>query len=154
MDIVQLRRVLMSDSTTKKRFVDVCPADLLPSTIRLRPALYVVNTDASSRPGMHWVVFYFPRRGPVEFFDSGGHPPERYHHRFKHVLVANGPRYIYSRHRVQDFSTMTCGQFCLYYALRRCRGMSMQAIMRRFSTKNVRVNENKVIRFVRESFRI
>jgi hypothetical protein len=154
MDSVQLKKCIMADPIAKRQFGDVCPADRVPQKIRRRPIFYIVNTDVSGLPGTHWVAFYFPRRGWPEFFDSAGYPPEHHHCRFKHVLLANGSHYLYSRRRVQDFRTLTCGQFCLYYALRRCRSMSMKTILRIFSTKNLRVNENKVFRFVRESFRI
>jgi hypothetical protein len=144
MNTTQLRRALLSDPNTKRCYGDVCPADRLPSIVHPRPRLYIVNTDKSGRPGTHWVSFYFPPRGPVEFFDPAGHAPEYYHHRFKCVVLANGPHYLYSTNRIQDFDTVTCGQYCLFYALRRCRGSSMRNIIRSFSTTDLSANEEKV----------
>ena len=46
----------------------------------------VANTDPSSKPGTHWVAFYFPSKGKGEFFDSYGHPPIYYNNSFKNFL--------------------------------------------------------------------
>jgi hypothetical protein len=140
MNTTQLRRVLLSE----RQYGGVCPADRLPSIVRPRPRLYIVNTDVSGRPGTHWVAFYFPRRGPVDFFDPSRHAPEYYHRRFKRVVSANGTRYMYSNHRIQDFDTVTCGHFCLYYALCRCSGNSMRKVICSFSTTDLSANEEKV----------
>ena len=76
----------------------VTSADRLPSrTDFQRPAGLIVNTDPFTRPGEHWVCFYFPQTGPAEFFDSLGHTPEHYHPNFKNLLVASGPTYLYNR---------------------------------------------------------
>jgi hypothetical protein len=144
MNTSQLKRVLFSDVYTKRQYGNVCPADRLPTIVRHRPRLYIVNTDVSGSPGTHWVAFYFPKRGPVEFFDPVGHKPEYYHNRFKHVLLVNGTRYLYSGHRVQGLHTLTCGPFCLYFALHRCRGWSFKKIMHSFSITDLLVNEEKV----------
>jgi hypothetical protein len=145
MNTVQLRRALRR--ITNKG--DVCPADLLPSVILRKPKFYIVNTDVSGRPGSHWVTFYFPRRGPPEFFDPAGRAPEHYHRRFRNVLMINGPRYLYSGHRVQDYDSPTCGHFFLYYVFQRRRGFSMSNIVSTSKT----LHENEVIRFVQKHLR-
>jgi len=145
MNTSQIKRVLVSDVCARRQYGNVCPADRLPTLIRRRPRLYIVNTDVSGSPGTHWVAFYFPKRGPAEFFDPLGHKPEYYHNRFKNVLLLNGTRYLYSEHRVQGLHTLTCGQFCLYYALHRCRRWSFEKIMCSFSINDSLVNEKKVL---------
>ena len=55
--------------------VTICTADQL----KIQRGRFVIsNTDTSQGPGQHWVTFYFPKRGPFEFFDSLGHRPEYY----------------------------------------------------------------------------
>ena len=81
--------------------VKVTCADELPVAIGRRPRTYAVNTDPCSRSGSHWIVFHFPGNGPCEFFDSLGRRPETYHRRFEYVLIANGPRYLYTPNRIQ-----------------------------------------------------
>lgn len=123
------------------QFGGVRPADKLPSKIKRRPRAYIVNTDKSHQPGRHWVAFYFPSRGPAEFFDSMGRPPDFYHKRFKNVLLNN---YIYNDKRLQQYGTRTCGHFCLYYVILRCRGWSMRRIVNTFDFVNLNYNERIV----------
>ena len=112
--------------------VKVTCADELPALVKRRPRWYVVNTDRCGNPGWHWTVFYFPRRGPIEFFNSLGNPPEHYHRRFKDVLMANGPRYLYLKNRLQPLDSDACGQYCIYYVQQRSRGRTMKDICRDF----------------------
>jgi hypothetical protein len=69
----------------EKRGLDVAvvSADEIPGRPIWKPAGFIVNTDLSSGPGKHWVCFYFPKKGPAEFFDSLGHSPEFYHSLFR-----------------------------------------------------------------------
>ncbi len=108
--------------------------------------MYIVNTDESHQPGRHWVAFYFPSRGPSEFFDSMGRAPDYYHKRFKNVLLNNGGRYIYNDKSLQQYGTRTCGQFCLFYVIRRCGGWSMRRIVHTFDFVNLNNNERIVNR--------
>ena len=125
----EIERLMKKDCVIQQQYGDVCAADQLPMTIRYRPRLYIVNTDPRSKPGHHWTAFYFPRRGPAEFFDPIGHSPDHYNKRFKRALLKNARHYKYNKIRVQDIGTMTCGQFCLFYAYYRCRGFSMKRIL-------------------------
>jgi hypothetical protein len=70
-------------SKTSKKFCGVFPADQLPKSLSTFPCGFVVNTDPSTKPGTHWVVFYFPTYNTGEFFDSYGQPPEHYNESFK-----------------------------------------------------------------------
>ena len=112
----EMKRLLQNDSVIIQHYGDVCASDQLPMTIRYRPRIYIVNTDSSLKPGQYWIAFYFPRNGPAVFWDSFGYSPEHYDQRFKRVLLKNERRFIFNRIKVQDIGTMTCGQFCLFYA--------------------------------------
>ena len=69
MDNEQLNNVLLGYPVT------VCCAD----EIKIQKGRFVIsNTDTCQGPGKHWVAFYFPKRGPYEFFDSLGNRPEEY----------------------------------------------------------------------------
>ena len=150
MNANQLRRVLVS-----RRIVgDVCPADKLPSRVQRKPSVYIVNTDNSGRPGQHWVLFYFPRRGPAEFFDSLAHTPESYRTRFRNVLIVNAPRYAYNNRQLQDVQSDSCGAFCLYYAIRRWKGASMKKILGSFHHQTLRTNDRLVRRYLQRHTRI
>ncbi len=145
MDTLQLRNALRRNPTTWRQFGDVCSADRLPGFVPRRPSIYIVNTDTSGYPGKHWVTMYFPQRGPSEFFDPAGYEPEYYHRRFRNVLLVNGPTYIYNRQGIQGTGSHYCGQMCLYYAYRRCRGLSMRTIVNQFSVTDLAYNDDKVL---------
>ncbi len=119
----------------------------LPAKIRRKPRLYVVNTDPSWRSGTHWVAFYFPLRGPAEYFDSAGRGPERYNGRFRNILIANGPSYVYNTDRLQGEMSTKCGAYCLFYAMWRCRGLSMEDILNKL-TRDYENNERIVLDFL------
>ena len=76
MNTEQIRLIIERDHTTTKKFEGVFAEDLLPRSMNIYPCGYIVNTDPSSKPGKHWVAFYFTRPEQGEFFDSYGHPPQ------------------------------------------------------------------------------
>lgn len=143
MNTWELQNVMLRDPAVLRQFGDVCAADELPSNISKRPSVYIVNSDRKGRPGRHWMAFYFPKKGPSEFFDPLGRAPTYYNRTFKKVLLRNGPRYVYNRFRVQPYNTDTCGPFCLYFVTRRCRGWSMTRIVR-----ECKLNRDKTLKIV------
>ena len=128
--------------------VKVMCAEELPALVKKKPRCYVVNTDRCGNPGLHWTVFYFPQRGPAEFFDSLGNPPEHYHRRFKGVLMANGPRYSYLKNRLQDLDSNVCGHYCIYFVQQRSRGRTMKDICRDFRKNRYVQNDAFVYQYV------
>ena len=78
MNTAEITRALEQDPITSKSFLGVFPSDKLPQPLDKHPCGFVANTDPSSKPGMHWVAFYFPSEGEGEFFDSYGRSPEYY----------------------------------------------------------------------------
>ena len=118
--------------TLREYGVKVTCADELPTLVKKSPRWYVVNTDRCGNPGRQWTVFYFPQRGPADFFDSLGNLTEHYHRRFKDVFMANGPRYLYLKNRLQALDSEPCGQYCIYYVQQRSRGRTMEDIFRDF----------------------
>jgi hypothetical protein len=111
------------------QFAGVYATDHLPRTVNEKPRLYVVNTDVAAGLGLHWVAFYFPTDGIAEFFDSTGHPPEHYHTSFRRFLLDNARAYKILRIRLQGYHSNTCGQYCIFYAIHRCYGYSLHAIV-------------------------
>ena len=104
-----IESLLKKDPVTRRCFIHVLAADQLPN--KLKVGLYILNTDPIDSPGQHWTVFYKPNRGPVEFFDSFGHPPQYYHRHWKAK--------IYNRKQLQAPNSTVCGLYCVYFALHR-----------------------------------
>ena len=119
--------------------VTVCTAD----NIRKRRGSFVIaNTDTYGGPGKHWVVFYFPKRGPYEFFDSIGNSPESYGVGFEKIL---DKKYLMYNGQLQQTSSNVCGLYCAYYVIRRSRGRTMKNIVHEFNPFNKRQNDRLVV---------
>ena len=59
MDTEQIERLLAEDSYTKSIVVGVLAKDFLPKTGIVRyPAAFVCNTQASDKPGQHWICMF------------------------------------------------------------------------------------------------
>ena len=59
MNTQQIERALEHNLKTVKRFCGVFAADQLPKSLSTFPCGFVANTDPSTEPGTHWVVFNF-----------------------------------------------------------------------------------------------
>ena len=127
MNTSQLENYMKSDPYISKLYGGVVAVDQLP-LLPSKPSVYIVNCDPIALPGSHWVVVYIDN--VCEHFDSAGIKPRP---DFEQYLVLQGSPYMYNNQRVQDFTSDTCGLFCLFYCYFRCRGYSFAAIMNMFS---------------------
>ena len=107
MNTLQLKRALEHNTFTKKIFGGVFAADELPKTFDTFPYGFVANTDPSTEPGTHWVVFYFPSRENGEFFDSYGYPPE--HYGFESYKIET-----WNKYKLQSSWSNVCGHYCIF----------------------------------------
>ena len=112
------------------------------------PKFIILNTDESDGRGLHWVAVYVPYSGPLEFFDSLGESPESYRGYFRDWLISGGRGYMRNEYRYQDRGTGTCGEFCLYYGIKRLRGETMHEIVQTLKPQNLHFNELLVSDFV------
>lgn len=148
----ELWTALHLDSCTRFHVGDVCAVDLLPySKIQNLPRIFIVNTDLHYMTGQHWVCIYIDPHGPIEFFDSLGRHPKFYSKLFEKFIYKQNNTFLYSRTPMQDNASTTCGQFCLFYSVHRCRGMPMHAILQKFS-KHTRANDKIVLEFMENHF--
>jgi hypothetical protein len=127
----------------------VISADEIPRYPVQKPNGLIANTDPSNLPGKHWVCFYLPKRGPVEFFDSLGHSPEYYHSLFRSFLIANGPIYLHNIGRLQDYGSPYCGEYCLDFLMQRVKGVSYYSYIKQFGD-NYAQNDSLVLHRLRE----
>ena len=128
--------ILNSDPGIQKIFIGVFPADklLIPS----KSGYYVANTDPHSKPGKHWVAFYVPHNEeqPVEYWDSYGFKPPSIFLPFLSTSYKRSTKFI------QHPLSSTCGQYCIFYILKRYNGYSMKDIVSIFSENKL---ENDII---------
>ncbi|GFX27461.1 uncharacterized protein TNCV_4904381 [Trichonephila clavipes] len=78
---MEIRYNLFYPMTCNRTFFrGVYASDSIP--ILKKKSTIVVNLDASSQPGSHWLAFYH-ENNCIEFFDSYGYPPEYYGEGFR-----------------------------------------------------------------------
>jgi len=123
----QIHRVLKQHHLTKHSFVGVFPSDCLPTSLEALPAAIVCNTDPISKPGQHWIALFIDDNGVGEYFDSYGQEPSVPD--IKDFLHRNCDSWQHNPRTVQGMMSSTCGQYCLYYLLLRCRGWPMHRIV-------------------------
>ena len=125
--------------------VTVCYAD----EVKMKRGHFLIsNTVKSGERGQHWVVFYSPRRGPDEYFDSLGRGPEFYRVDFEKRLKRP---YFMNCNQIQDSYSNVCGLYCVYYVMCRYRGQAMRDIVQPFNVRNKIMNDEYVVNFVNKN---
>ena len=147
MDSRQISRVLRKDDVASKHFVGVFPSDKLPK--KMHGAL-VANTDPHNKPGMHWVAFFVDHDDCMEYFDSYGMVP--FVKSFQKILKRSPNGWMYNTKRIQGPLSTTCGHYCVYFLLLRCRGYSLQDIVSVFDRHNLVENDITIADFINEHF--
>jgi len=142
--------LLKNKQSTKKYFRGVYPRDVLPKLGNRMPNeenFYIVNFDTADEPGSHWVGMCLRRRGRNEYFDSYGLPPN-----YKEFTDFLGKGYVHSKPDLQHELTSVCGQWSVFYVVRRCQGMTMVKIGKMFSPKEQLVNDMMVNNSIETEF--
>lgn len=140
----------MDKMTCNTHFLGVLPSDQLPKkSLRNLPAFCIINTHPSNMPGEHWIATYLSQDGPACFFDSFGNPPDsdRFPTTIETFLTTNAVDVIYSDRRVQDFSSDTCGQHCVFFLYHLVKGRDYRDVMRLYSHDYIK-NDKMVSLFV------
>ncbi len=137
--------ILQRDKRTNSQFRGVHACNQLPA---YSPAtsLYVCNTDPSDEPGEHWVVIYVDEKRRGEFFDPFGSHPSVSH--FERFLNENTLSWKCNTTAVQHPLSNACGYHCVYFALHRCVGYDMNAVMNMLYSDDLWFNDDLVKTFV------
>jgi len=142
-------RIMADDGATRTVFHGLGTFDFLPKEVHY-PGAYVFNTDRQSGPGIHWVCVYFDRDGNADFFDSFGREPEMYG--FSDFLRRHARRCSYNHVQLQSLYSITCGYFCVFFLLHRCRGVPMSKIVSWFDPVCKNWNDHVISEFVQNHY--
>jgi hypothetical protein len=147
----ELKTLLKKHSDTKTIIVDVTSLDTLPAKPhRKRPCAYISNTAKLNEIGVHWICFFFTSKDqPNEYFDPYGLPPSK--REFTKFLGRK--KCIYNNRQIQGLSTV-CGQYCMFFILKRAQGYTMKEIIEKFSPYKLKANDRKVNKAIEEIFKI
>lgn len=139
----------MSNKITKQSFRGVFSCDRISDSLEPFPAGCVVNTDAYGQPGHHWVALYQEKPGVLETFDSYGKNLHFYSPHFDKLFAAY--RLISQSHEMQSLDSTVCGQYCIFFLLRRCSSEIYSHIIHLF-TENKSSNDAMVCQYVNHYF--
>lgn len=133
-------------------FIGVIPCDYLAKTpLRKLPAMAIINTHPSGLPGEHWLAIYINEVGVGCFFDSFGNKPNdvRFPAFIDDFLRLNCVVVQYSAKQVQDYSSDTCGQHCVFFLYHMAKGKCYDYILKLYSNDFVK-NDKRVSTFVKK----
>lgn len=151
MNTVQLTSI-MDKVSCNLHFLGVVPCDYLPKApLRKLPSAVIINTDISGLPGQHWLAIYINEDGVGCFFDSFGNKPD--HNRFpvfiKTFLTLNSKEIQHSNVQVQDFSSDTCGQHCVFFLYHMAKGFDYDYVLKLYTHDCIK-NDKMVSAFVKK----
>ncbi|CAG2190060.1 unnamed protein product [Mytilus edulis] len=128
-----LRCIIGCDPVLSQQVIGIFAADEIPKKIPFFPIAFILNTDDRKQPRSHWLSIYLPSAHKAEFFDSYGHSPSFYSRKLQDVFNINQMTVIHNRKRLQSSYSNTCGYYCIFYLMCRCRKMEMGDIVKDFS---------------------
>lgn len=149
----QLSSLAHQDAILTRSFRGVFASDEVSQQLnRMKtPHCFIANTDPADQPGSHWIAFYCPVEGPLEYFCSYGLPPTTF---FSQSLENSGYHFCtMNTQQMQSTGSSVCGQYCLYYLHQRCRGKDMTTCLFPFGEDTYQ-NDRWVNRWVEERFQI
>ena len=111
------------------------------------PCYIIVNTDTQNLSGQHWICMKLSK-DQCEFFDSLGKSPYNYHKSWHDLLITTAGSYLFNDQRLQNYSSSTCGQYCVYYILKSIHGYDFEDIIDGFDALNLKKNDASVLHFV------
>lgn len=151
--------------------ISVIPCDqlLVDKPLPLNSAV-IVNLDSSDLPGSHWVLFFTPDSAqkhcdwklqnvedetPLIWFDSLGIAKKSFYPQFNKFFTNYHPILSNNSQPVQEIDRFSesCGMYCLYVAIRLCRGENFYSIMNTFEDHDLNFNECLVLDFLNKCYK-
>lgn len=127
----------------------VFPSDKIPD-IRKFPCALVLNTDKHDEKGSHWLAVYIQDQRTLEFFDSFGLPPDVYGEDITR-FIKRYCRIQWNKIPLQSLTSNVCGQYCIYFIVKRSQGHCMKSIIHLLSKKK---NDFRVFQFVKKRYAV
>jgi hypothetical protein len=155
MDGYCIESCLKGCSVTRPYFKGIYAVDQIPTYELAGPGFFIINTDISTGPGIHWIVLFFTSAVQVEIFDSLAYAPYTYHPDLRKYLQLGTKDVIYTNKRLQSVDTTVCGPHCLFYCYKKCQQKySMTTLVNRYYLDDVEYNDCNVLCFVKRKFKV
>ena len=147
MNSAQIHKILSRDPVCARYFSGVFPCDKIPA-IQKFPSVMVVNTDKHNEKGTHWLAVYIQDKKTLEFFYSYGFPPVTYGEDITR-FVKMYPRIRWNTTSLQSLTSNVCGQYCIFFIIKRCHGLCMDSIISVLCRKK---NDFRMFQFVKKRY--
>jgi hypothetical protein len=155
MDTNQIFCVL--EKVAKSTFLTCIPKDYLLDYVEVvktrissdLPTAFVVNTDASDRPGEHWIALLITSQGHVYWFDSYGFPPAFYDTMFNRFCDMFSSITWSNPYRLQSAVTDVCGEYVVMFIYLSHIGMTPQQIVSLFSINQPHENDRLAVDMIK-----
>ena len=146
---IQLNDVLMNNPVTKKYYIGTFPGCVIPA-VKSKKYSFITNTDLHDQRGEHWNAWMVQGQ-KVLFFDSFGRDPtdSTFPEIYRELL--NGFKILnYTKTQVQNFTSSTCGYYCIYLIYLLCFGLDFGFLLNEY-TYDFTMNDIAVIDFENNS---
>ena len=141
----ELDEILKSNPVTKKYFLGTFPACMSPRTARKRYS-FVTNTDEHDQPGVHWCGWMVDGK-KITFFDSFGRHPTDPAFPLHYSDIVKDFKLEYNKKQLQDFSSNTCGHYCIQFLYILSLGLDLDFMLNDYSS-NFKENDIVVYNFI------
>ena len=122
------------------RFIGVYSRDNLPD--KIADGAYVINLDAYSDIGTHWIALYVNNK-TATYFDSFG-----IEHISKEVKkFVNNKNIIANIFRIQAYDSVMCGYFCIGFIDYMFMGKNLTDYTNLFSPDNSKRNDDIILNY-------
>lgn len=154
MNTIQLYSVLTKIVNKKIYSLGVLACDELPTHIVRVPVMVIINTDPTRLPGKHWLAVFITADRHGYFFDSFGNSPTNisFPKTIDVFLNKNCMEISYSTLQVQDKTSTTCGEHCIFFLCNIQKGISYQKVLNMYSSNHA-CNDIMVCSYVKRIHR-
>jgi hypothetical protein len=110
---------------------------------------FVVNTDASDRPGEHWIAILISSQGHVYWFDSYGFTPGFYGKMFNRFCNMFSNITWSNPHMLQSTVTDVCGEYVVMFIYLSHIGMTPEEIVSLFTINLPHENDRLAVDMIK-----
>ena len=131
-----LDEILKNNPVTKRFYLGTYPSCISPITFKKKYS-FITNTDSHELGGKHWCAWMVDGKN-ITFFDSfGRHPTDP---AFPYKDIIKGFNVKYNKTRLQDFSSSTCGHYCIQFLYILSLGLDLDFMLKDYDS-NFRNND-------------
>lgn len=141
-------------------YFNVLPCNKLPVKIKKANRVFfcIINNQTHKEPGEHWLAIYIESNARTKFrtaiyYDAYAEPVTWQHKKINKFLSSNADRIVCNKKRIQSDFSMNCGKFCVMFLFHKLNGGSLVSFNKKFSSKNLLLNDKRVEHMYNEVFR-